>query len=102
MRLAELLLKNEGGRRHCEGARRVRLAQFSRSYIDEFDVSGLGPFGSLGQIVLDLLSFLQRAETLGPNFAVVHEDVAGILRPDEPVPLRVIEPFDCALRHTTK
>ena len=66
----------------------------------ETDVLSLQALGAAGNIELDLLPFLEGAEALGLDRAVVAEEVLtpAVLR-DEPESLRVVEPLHGTNRH---
>lgn len=63
------------------------------------DILGLRPFGSLGDIKLDALSFFQRAETTALDDRIMDEDIASVILLNESITLLITEPFYCALRH---
>jgi hypothetical protein len=58
------------------------------------DVCSLRPLLPFGDFKFDRIPFLQAFIPLGSNCAVVNKNIGAILAPDEPVPLRVVEPFD--------
>jgi hypothetical protein len=59
------------------------------------DVRGLRSFLALNDFEFNLIAFLQALVSFDGDRAVVHEDIgAAIVSSDEPISLRVIEPFD--------
>src|ERR1700687_578282 len=64
--------------------------------LDLGDGAGLRALGTVNDLELDCLAFLQRAEAVALNGRVVHEDVTASVALDEPVPLGVVEPLDLA------
>src|SRR5690242_6646401 len=65
------------------------------------DVGSLKPLGPFRHLELDLVALGQALEALGLDGAVVDEDILSALDLDEAVPLRVVEPLDRALCHTS-
>src|SRR6266576_3245442 len=63
------------------------------------DVFRLGSLLALGDVELDLLSFLQAAVAAAGDRAEVHEHVRATLDRDEAVALVAVEPLHSALRH---
>src|SRR5207342_674298 len=63
------------------------------------DVFRLGSLLALGDVELDLLSFLQAAVAAAGDRAEVHEHVLAALDRDETVALLAVEPLHSALRH---
>src|SRR5207249_6036488 len=63
------------------------------------DVFRLGSLLALGDVELDLLSFLQAAVAAAGDRAEVHEHVRAALDRDEAVALVAVEPLHSALRH---
>ena len=57
-------------------------------------VGRLGPFGSLHDVELDVLDFLQRLEALPLQGRIVHEDVLAAVESDESEPFPIVEPLD--------
>src|SRR6516225_1753036 len=68
---------------------------------DGHDVFRLGSLLALGDVELDLLSFLQAAITVAGDRTEVHEHVLATLDSDETVPLVGIEPLHSALSHVS-
>src|SRR5713101_2541134 len=64
--------------------------------LDLGHVAGLRALGTVNDLELDCLAFLERAEAVALNGRVVHEDVTASVALDEPVPLCVVEPLDLA------
>src|SRR5260221_2880745 len=64
--------------------------------LDLGDVAGLRALGTVNDLELDCLAFLERAETIALNGRVVHEDVTASVALDEPITLGVVEPLDLA------
>jgi hypothetical protein len=60
------------------------------------DVLSLRAFGPLDHLKFHFLVFLQSAEAISLNGAVVHEHVRAVFPGDEAIPLGVIKPFDFA------
>src|SRR2546421_10719913 len=63
------------------------------------DVFRLGSLLALGDVELDLLSFLQAAVAAAGDRAEVHEHVRAALDRDEAVAFVAVEPLHSALRH---
>src|SRR5215831_5270658 len=68
---------------------------------DGHDVFRLGSLLALGDVELDLLSFLQAAITVAGDRTEVHEHVLATLDRDETVTLVGIEPLHSALSHVS-
>src|SRR5881398_479357 len=67
---------------------------------DDADVAGLGAFGALFDLVLDLRAFGEALEALAGDRAEVNEDVvAAVCLRDEAVALRVVEPLHGSACH---
>jgi len=62
-------------------------------------ILGLWPFGSLGDIKLDALSFFERTEATPLDDRIMDEDISSIILLDESIAFLIAEPFYCALRH---
>jgi hypothetical protein len=58
------------------------------------DVCSLRTFLALGDLELNLITFLQTLVTLRSNRAVMNKDIRSIRAPDESVSFGVIEPLD--------
>src|SRR6266496_2040929 len=65
------------------------------------DVRRLQPLRAFGDFELDLVALGQALEALCLNGAVVDEDILAALDLDEAVPLRIVEPLDGTLCHTS-
>src|SRR5262249_25423986 len=63
------------------------------------DVLCLQALGSLDDVELHRLAFLQAAEALVLNGGVVNEHVLAVLAADETIAFGVIEPLHCSLFH---
>src|SRR5208282_6137024 len=63
------------------------------------EVFRLGSLLALGDVELDLLSFLQAAVAAAGDRAEVHEHVRATLDRDEAVAFIAVEPLHSALRH---
>ena len=68
-------------------------------WLERLNVFCLPALGSLDDIELNGLTFLQAAEAAGLNCRVVNENVLAVLAADEAITLRVIEPLHCSLFH---
>src|SRR5207248_9476915 len=70
---------------------------------DGYDVPSLGALLALGRLELDARALGERLEALGLDRAEVDEHVlAALVRGDEAIPLRVVEPFHgscCHIKH---
>ena len=63
------------------------------------DFAGLGALRSLRHLELDAGAFLQATEPVHLDLALVDEDIASVIRLNEPIALCVVEPLHCTLRH---
>ena len=68
----------------------------SGACLDLGNVAGLRALGSVNDLELHCLAFLERPEAVALNRRVVHEDVTASVALDESVPLGVVEPLDLA------
>ncbi len=70
---------------------------------DGYDVASLGALLALGRLELDTRALGERLEALGLDRAEVDEHVlAALVRGDEAIPLRIVEPFNgsgCHIEH---
>src|SRR5262249_59447831 len=66
----------------------------SEGNLDLGNVAGLRAFGTVNDLELHCLAFLERPEPVALNGRVVHEDIAASVTLDESVPLGVVEPLD--------
>src|SRR5690349_11379422 len=67
--------------------------------VENSDVLSLPALGSLDDVELNGLAFLQRAEALRLDRRVVNKHILAALPRDEAVALSVIEPLYCSLFH---
>ncbi|HKW68562.1 MAG TPA: hypothetical protein VJP04_14810, partial [Terriglobales bacterium] len=67
--------------------------------LQRFDVLCLPAFGSLYDVELDLLPFLQAAEAAGLDSREVDENIFAILTADKAIALRVVEPLYSSCFH---
>src|SRR5256885_7461978 len=72
-----------------QGNRRRRLGKASAG---DLDVFRLGPLLALGDVELDLLSFLQAAVAITSDCAEMHEHVLAALDRDEAIAFVAVEP----------
>jgi|SRR5215469_9627597 len=70
-----------------------------RSSLQWLYVLGLPAFGALDHVELDVLAFLEAAESASLDSRVMNEYVFAILTADKAVALRVIEPLNGTLFH---
>jgi hypothetical protein len=68
-------------------------------FLQRFDVLCLPAFGSLYDVELDLLPFLQAAEAAGLDSREVDENIFAILAADKAIALRVVEPLYSSCFH---
>jgi len=66
---------------------------------DALYVLCLPAFGAFDYVELNLLSFLEAAETVGLDGGEVHKHVLAVLAADKPVTLRVVKPLYCSCFH---
>ena len=86
-------MKLEGNNRKREAGRSEERPA-ARGCLDLGDVAGLRALGTVNDLELHGLAFLERAETVALNGRVVDEDVTASVSFDEPVSLGVVEPLD--------
>jgi hypothetical protein len=67
--------------------------------LDAFNVFCLPAFWAFYNVELNLLSFLQTAETTGLDSGEVYKHVFAILAADESVALGVVKPLYCSCFH---
>jgi hypothetical protein len=82
--------------------RRPLRAAFKRivsGCLDGLYVLGLPPFRAFDYIELDLLTFLQAAESTRLNGREVYEHVLAVLAADETITLGVVKPLYCSCFH---
>src|SRR5215469_3687634 len=70
-----------------------------KRFLDPFYVLGLPPFRALDYVELDLLTFLQAAESIGLNGREVHEHVLAVLAANKSITLGVVKPLYCSCFH---
>jgi hypothetical protein len=84
----------------CEKKRELLIYQkLSRSVLSENEldlryVLGLGPFGALGNLKADSLSFVQGFEASILDCREVNEDILATFNLDEAITLLSVEPLD--------
>ncbi len=66
-------------------------------FFEASDLIGLGAFGSLDDVELDLIAFFEALVALELDGAVVDEDIGAALAAEESVALCVVEPLHGAL-----
>src|SRR5436190_23975371 len=66
------------------------------SWLNLGNVAGLRALGTVNDLELDCLAFLERSESIPLNRRVVHKNVTSSVAFDEPITLRVVEPLDLA------
>ena len=76
------------------------LPETGRSDLERLYVGSLPALGSLDDVKLHGLTFLQTLESTGVDCGVVHENVFAVLARNEAEAFRVIEPFHGTLFHT--
>ena len=64
--------------------------------LDLGDVAGLRALGTINDLELYCLTFLERPESVALNGGVVDEDITASIALDEPVAFGVVEPLDLA------
>ena len=67
--------------------------------LDALDVLCLPPLGAFHHVKLDLLSFLEAAESARLDRREMHEDILAVLAADETVAFCVIKPLHCSCFH---
>ena len=70
------------------------------SFLNLHNINGLRALRALHDLEGDAVAFFQRPISLSHNPGVVDEDIGSIFAADEPVTLRVVEPFYCAAQLT--
>ena len=71
----------------------------AKRLLDALDVLSLPALRAFDHVKLNLLTFLQAAETVGLNGGEVHENVFTILAADETIALGIVEPLYCSCFH---
>ena len=82
----------EQGRHRCRP--RIRFP-----ILENLNVLSLPALGSLGDVELHRLAFLEASEATGLDGGEMHENVFAILTADKAVAFGVIEPLYCSLFH---
>src|SRR5580698_2134526 len=67
--------------------------------LDALDVFCLPALRAFDHVKLDLLTFLQAAESAGLNGGEMHEDILAVLAADESIALGVVKPLHCSGFH---
>ena len=67
--------------------------------LDALDVLCLPALGAFDHVELNLLSFLQAAESAGLNGGEMYEYIFTVLAADETIALGVIKPLHCSCFH---
>ena len=70
-----------------------------RSGLDAFYVLCLPAFRAFYNVELNLLTFLQAAETIRLNGGEVHEYIFTVLAADKSIALGIVEPLYCSCFH---
>ena len=71
----------------------------SRSLAADGHVRSAGPLGAIRDLELDLVTFVEGAEAVGPNLRVVHENVRTTFPREETETLGLVEPLDSTFDH---
>ena len=67
--------------------------------LDALDVLSLPALGAFDHVKLNLLTFLQTAESASLDGGEMHEDILAILAANESVALGVVKPLHCSCFH---
>jgi hypothetical protein len=70
-----------------------------QSGLERLDVLGLPALGAFDNVELNLLAFLQAAESVRLDGGEVNEYVFAVLAADEPITLGVVKPLYCSCFH---
>ena len=70
-----------------------------KAVLDALDVLCLPALGAFNHVKLDLLTFLQAAESAGLNGGEMHEYILAVLAADESIALSVVKPLHCSCFH---
>lgn len=70
-----------------------RLSRQDLSFLNLHNINGLQALRALNDLEIHGVPFFQRPISLSHNPGVVDEDIWSIFAADEPVTLRVVEPF---------
>jgi hypothetical protein len=88
------------GRRKAKSSRIRRLLSVEAcDRLDNLNALGLETLGSLDDLKLDLLAFLEAAEAVALDSGVMNENVLTALTADESKTLGVVEPLNDSLFH---
>ena len=68
-------------------------------FLDSLNVLGLPAFRAFDYVELNLLSFLQAAESIALNGREVNEHVLAVLAADETITFGVVKPLYCSCFH---
>src|SRR5579863_10520569 len=71
----------------------------SETGLGAFDVLSLPALRAFDHVKLNLLAFLQAAESTGLNGGEMYEDILAVLAADKTVALGVINPLHCSCFH---
>jgi hypothetical protein len=69
------------------------------SGLDALDVLSLPALGAFDHVELDLLTFLEAAESAGLNGGEMYEYILAVLAADKSIALRVVKPLHCSCFH---
>jgi hypothetical protein len=67
--------------------------------LESLNVLSLPALGSLDDVELNALTFLERTEAVALDGGVMHEDVVAIFAADKSEALGIVKPFYCSLFH---
>ena len=67
--------------------------------LDAFDVLCLPALRAFYDVKLNLLAFLQAAESVGLDGGEVHENILPVLAADETIALGIVKPLYCSCFH---
>ena len=84
---------------NTKGGLAAALVADCRSGLRRLYILGLPALGAFDHIELDLLTFLQAAESIGLNGREVYEHVLPILAADETITFGVVKPLYCSCFH---
>ena len=93
----------KGGNTEClktqRAAARAALIADCKSGLGRPYILGLPPLGAFDYIELDLLTFLQAAESICLDGREMHKYILPILAADETITLGVVKPLYCSCFH---
>ncbi len=72
---------------------------YSEAVLDALDVLSLPALGAFDHVKLNLLTFLQTAESTGLDGGEMDEYILAILAADETVALGIVKPLHCSCFH---